>query len=296
MARVAVVGPGAIGATFAAAVQQAGGHELALCGRTPRDPPVVEGDGFGSVALDAAVLSDPAELRDPVDWVLLAVKAHQTAGAAGWLRSACGPQTVVAVLQNGIEQREQVAPLAGEASVLPAIVWCPAETVAPGRVTVRGEARLSVPAWKAGRELAALMDGGPASVALVEDFVTEAWRKLCMNAVAGLSVLAGRRAGVFREAGVAELARRLGEECVAVGRAEGARLPDALPDQTVADLAAMPPDIATSMLHDREAGRELEWEARNGVIRRLGAKHGIPTPVSDVIVPLLAAASEQEAA
>jgi 2-dehydropantoate 2-reductase len=291
MARVAVVGPGAIGATFAAAVQQAGGQELALCVRTPRQPPVVEGDGFGSVALDAAVLTDPGELRGPVDWVLLAVKAHQTAGAAGWLRAACGPQTVVAVLQNGVEHREQVGPLAGDASVLPAIVWCPAETVARGRVVVRGPARLSVPAGQDGRALAALMDGGPASVDLVEDFATEAWRKLCMNAVAGLSVLAGRRSGVFRDAEVAELARRLGEECVAVGRAEGARLPDDLAERTVAELAALPPDIGTSMLYDREAGRELEWDARNGVVRRLGARHGIPTPVSDVIVPMLAAAS-----
>ena len=33
MARVAVVGVGAIGATVAAAVQGAGGHELVLCAR-----------------------------------------------------------------------------------------------------------------------------------------------------------------------------------------------------------------------------------------------------------------------
>jgi 2-dehydropantoate 2-reductase len=87
---------------------------------------------------------------------------------------------------------------------------------------------------------------------------------------------------------------RLGEECVAVGRAEGARLPDGLADEIAADLARMPPDLGTSMLFDREAGRELEWQVRNGVIQRLGAKHRIATPVSDVIVPLLAAASARD--
>jgi 2-dehydropantoate 2-reductase len=55
--------------------------------------------------------------------------------------------------------------------------------------------------------------------------------------------------------------------------------------------AELPEDAGTSILADREAGRPLEWDARNGVIARLGAAHGIPTPVSDVIVPLLAAAS-----
>jgi 2-dehydropantoate 2-reductase len=56
----------------------------------------------------------------------------------------------------------------------------------------------------------------------------------------------------------------------------------------------MPPDLGSSILFDREAGRRLEWEARNEVVRRLGARHRIRTPVSDVIVPLPAAASGPE--
>ena len=54
-------------------------------------------------------------------------------------------------------------------------------------------------------------------------------------------------------------------------------------------IAALPPDLGTSMLFDRLAGRPLEWEARNGVISRLGARHGIPTPVSDRVAAELAA-------
>ena len=50
---------------------------------------------------------------------------------------------------------------------------------------------------------------------------------------------------------------------------------------------------AGQALFDAESGRELEWDARNGVVRRLAVRHGIPTPVSDVVVPLLAAASER---
>ena len=53
----------------------------------------------------------------------------------------------------------------------------------------------------------------------------------------------------------------------------------------------MPADLGSSILFDREAGRALEWDARNGVVQRRGAVHGIPTPISDVVVPLLAAAS-----
>lgn len=57
-------------------------------------------------------------------------------------------------------------------------------------------------------------------------------------------------------------------------------------------LAAAPEDLTTSMLTDHLAGRPLEWDIRNGVISRKAASHGLPTPISDVIVPLLAAAGD----
>jgi 2-dehydropantoate 2-reductase len=60
-------------------------------------------------------------------------------------------------------------------------------------------------------------------------------------------------------------------------------------------LLAMPPDLGTSIMFDRLAGRPMEWDARNGVVCRAGARHGIPTPVSDVLVPLLAALDDAPA-
>jgi 2-dehydropantoate 2-reductase len=288
--RVAVIGPGAVGAVFAAAAQQAGPGQVVICGRRPLGALVVCPDGQRPIAIDAPVITDPGQLSGPADWVFLAVKAHQTEGAGGWLRALAGPETVVVVLQNGVEHHQRVGPLAGPATVLPAVVWCPAETVAAGRVRLRGEPRLIVPMGEPGRRLARMLDGA-AQVDLVPDFTTEAWRKLCVNAVAGLMALAGRRADVFRQAEMAALARALAAECSAVARAEGARLGDGAVDEVVAHFAAMPADRSSSILADREAGRPLEWDARNGVVRRLGIRHGIPTPVSDVIVPLLAAAS-----
>jgi 2-dehydropantoate 2-reductase len=290
MTHVAVVGPGAIGATFAAAVQEAGGHELMLCARRPLERIAIERDGGARLALEAPILTEP-DSTGPVDWVLLAVKAHQNEGARDWLRALCGPSTTVVVLQNGVEHRENVEPLAGRATVVPAIVWVPAEAVEPGLVRVRGPARVMVADDDPGRAFARLL-GDAAQVELVDDFVTEEWRKLCANAVAGLMALAGRRSGMFAREDVRALSGRLARECVAVARAEGADLSDEAAEALVAELAALPPDVGTSILFDRLANRPLEWEARNGVVQRRGARHGIPTPISDVIVPLLAAASD----
>jgi ketopantoate reductase len=38
---------------------------------------------------------------------------------------------------------------------------------------------------------------------------------------------------------------------------------------------------------DRLAGRPMEVDARNGAVVRLGAKHGIPTPLNQAIVAML---------
>jgi 2-dehydropantoate 2-reductase len=280
--QVALVGPGAIGATVAAAVR----GSLTLYGRTPYERLVVEREGGGTEIVPGPVLTDPTAAR-PADVVLLAVKAHQTEAAAPFLRALCHSGTVVVVLQNGVEQRELVAPHAGDATVLPAIVWVPVEGIAPGHVRVRGDLRLTLPDEPAAHAVAELLDG----VELADDFLTLLWRKLAINAVAGLMVLAGRRAGMFRRPDVAALARALAAETLAVARAEGADLPDAVADELVAEFAGYPEDLGSSILFDHEAGRPLEWDARNGVVARRGAIHGIPTPVSDVIVPLLAAAS-----
>ena len=63
-------------------------------------------------------------------------------------------------------------------------------------------------------------------------------------------------------------------------------------DQTVRLFTEVPEDMTTSILTDREADRPLEWDIRNGVIARKAAEHGLATPISDVLVPLLAAASD----
>ncbi len=288
-ARVAVVGPGAIGLASAGAARDAG-HDVVLCARRERGPLTLEHPDGREVRFDAP-LTDPTAACEPADWVLLAVKAHQTPGAQPWLSALCGPGTTVVVLQNGVEHRALVEPLAAEATVLPTVVWTPAAAVGDDRVRLQGEVRLVVPDEPAGRDLVALLDGSGAAIEPAADFITETWRKLVVNAVGAVQALSGRTAEVFHDGDVGDLAHRLAAECVAVARAEGAKLPDDTADVVLARLRNHPPSRSNSILADRLAGRALEWDARNGVIRRLGVRHGIPTPVSDVVVPLLIAAS-----
>ena len=288
---VAVVGPGAVGTTVAAYLFAAG-HPVRVCGRTPRSQIELRPDGADPITVPGPVCTDPVEITGPVKIVLLAVKATQNADAARWLARLCDANTLVVVLQNGVEQVEQVQPLCASSTVIPGIVWFSAETQPEGWVRLRGEARLALPTGPAAIAFADLWRAAGGTADCDPDFVTAAWRKLLVNAVAGLMVLTGRRSGMFRRDDLAELARRYAGECLEVARAEGARLADDVATGTVQMFREAPADMGTSMLADREARRPQEWDIRNGVIVRKARTHGIATPISDVLVPLLAAASD----
>lgn len=275
-----------------AALLHAGGHAVTLCGRTAREAIEVRPDGKEPIVMPGPVLTDPQAIGEPVDVVLLAVKDTQNEQAGAWLDRLCDARTVVCALQNGVEQVERVGRFCPEATVVPAAIWISAETTPQGWVRLRTGARLVLPVGEAAATLADLFRGAGISVELDPDFVSAAWHKLLVNAVVGLMVLTGRRSGMFRRDDIAQLARRYLGECLAVARAEGATLGDEVIDEIVELLAKAPEDMTTSMLTDREADRPLEWDIRNGVIVRKAAIHGLPTPISDVVVPLLAAASD----
>jgi 2-dehydropantoate 2-reductase len=288
---IAVVGPGAVGTTVAAYLSAAG-HRVLLCGRTPRSQIELRPDGADPITVPGPVCTDPAEIPAPVEVVLLAVKATQNAAAARWLARLCDHKTIVVVLQNGIEQVDQVQPRCPSSAVVPGIVWFSAETQPDGWVRLRTDARLTLPTGPAATAFGDLWRAAGGTADCDPDFVTAAWRKLLVNAVAGLMVLTGRRSGMFRRDDLAELATRYAAECLEVARAEGARVADDVAAGTVQMFRQAPADMGTSMLADREAGHPQEWDIRNGVIIRKARAHGIATPISDVLVPLLAAASD----
>ncbi|MEB5977773.1 2-dehydropantoate 2-reductase N-terminal domain-containing protein [Enterobacter vonholyi] len=98
-------------------------------------------------------------------------------------------------------------------------------------------------------------------------------------------------AGWLRE-DISELSLAYLREGLAVARAEGAKLNDDVAQEILVNFQRAPVDLGTSILADRQADRPMEWDIRNGVIQRYGRKHGIAVPISDVVVPLLAAGSE----
>jgi len=294
MTSIAVIGPGAVGGTLAAWLAQNPAHAVTVCVRTPFETLEVE-TPKGPITATPRVVVSPERLKDaglsPVDWVLVTTKTYDTEGAWAWLDVLVGSETRVAILRNGVEHIEPFASRIAAERLVPAVVDIPAERSAPGRARQRRNGWIKVPAGAAGEAFAGLFAHTPIAVEAVADFTTEAWKKLALNCAGAVNALVLKPAGIAQDEGAAQVMKSLVRECVAVGRAEGAELSDDLPDQVIAGYRAADPGSVNSLHADRAAGRPMELDARNGVIVRKGAAHGIATPANAMIVTLLAAAA-----
>jgi 2-dehydropantoate 2-reductase len=287
VSRVAVVGGGAIGGYVSALAHDAG-HDVTLCVRTPFDELVIEKDGDART-VPVTIVTDPAGL-EPVDWLILAVKAQDTPATEPWLAQLAGPDTTVVIAQNGVNHVERVEPLAPRSALLPVLIYFTIEPVARGHLRHSVGNRIVVPDNDDGRRFADLLEPAGVEFVFEPDLVTAAWRKFLGNVLANpVTALTMRRSEVFRDEPIQRLSEVVLAEAIAVGRAEGAQFADDELETTLELFRNVPPQNGTSMLFDRTAGRPLEHEAITGVLVAAGRRHGIPTPANDVIYALIGA-------
>src|SRR4051812_25459254 len=292
MTTIAIIGPGAIGGILAAWLGQDPNNAVTVCARSAFDHLEVE-TPTGTISAHPRVLTEPSDAT-PVDWVLIATKAYDAAATAAWLPGLLRADSRVVVLQNGVEHVERFAPYVDVARLVPAVIDCPAERTAPGRMRQRGASWIVVPDSANGRSFLPLFAKTNFDVK-TDDFTTRAWAKLCINAPGAISAILLKPTGVIRIDPIPELTRGIVRECIAVGRAEGARLSDDIVDAVVEGARKAPADSLNSLIADRMAGRPMEIDARNGAIVRFGRKHGIPTPLNEMAVALLVAAQDSRA-
>ena len=282
---VAVIGAGAIGTVLAAAACEAG-QQVTVCARTPIQTLVLERDNKAR-RLPVTIAADPGDPDlAPADIVWVATKLRDTASAAPWLARVCGPDTLVAAAQNGLDQDTRLAAFAPSEWVVPALTYIAAERLEPGRIVHLAGDRVVVPAGESEKLLSQTTAG--LVMRGVQDMLTACWRKLLGNLVANpITALTLRRIGVMAEPGIEDLARGLLLEAVQVGRAEGARLGDEDVAAVLAGTGQYGDRTGSSMLYDRLAGRPLEHQYLTGEVVRRAETHGIPVPLNAAILALL---------
>lgn len=300
--RVVVVGAGAIGGWLAFRLAAAG-HDVAVTARGAHLA-AIRGEGLGleeggsvaRISLDAG--RDPAAFG-PADLVVFGVKAHQLDAALAEAAPLAGPGTLALSTQNGVDAPERITGVFGEERTLIGVVRVSAEILRPGVIGEVVQVKGVTVGDMAGRQDRAASGVREALRAAgvkapdAEDVRAELWSKFVLWNAASASV-AARLSGNVAKASPEwrALSARLAREAVAVGRAAGAPVTDAMAE-TVERGLAEPPDparanIRPSMLVDLEAGKPLELDHLVGAVARMGAELGVAVPASETVTAVLA--------
>lgn len=301
MAKVAIVGLGAMGSVYAGLMASAG-HEVHGVTLWPDHAAAINAHGL---RLTGASGERVAPIRagtttdgiGPCDLVIVATKAYDIDAAAASLAPLLRDDTPVQAVQNGLGSAERVAAVVGADRVAVGVVGgFGASVPAPGHAHHNGMEMIRFGAYAGmGR---AMLEASAApwlsagfKVALFDDIGRMVWEKLIMNvAFSGPCALTGMTLGeTMADADAWSVAEACSREAVAVAGAAGIALDVGEPIAHVRRLAGKIPLARPSTLLDVLAGRRCEIEAINGSICRLGRRHAVPTPVNDVVVALVKA-------
>ncbi|BAQ47683.1 MULTISPECIES: ketopantoate reductase family protein [Methylobacterium] len=302
MAKVAIVGCGAMGSVYAALMASAG-HEVhavtlwADHAAAMRAPGLrVEGASGDRTVRLASAGTTPQGIG-PCDLVIVATKAFDVAAAAASAAPLIGTGTVVQTIQNGLGSPEVAAAVIDPDRIAVGVVGgFGASMRGPGHAHHNGLEMIRFGAFAGlSRERleasAAIWQSAGFTVSLFDDLGRMVWEKLIMNVTfSGTTTLTSLTIGeVMDDPDAWEVARACAEEAIAVAAAMGVALQVGDPIAHIRRLGGKIPAARPSMLLDHRAGRRGEVEAINGSIPRLGRRCGVPTPVNDTVVALIKA-------
>jgi 2-dehydropantoate 2-reductase len=298
--RVLVMGAGAVGGYFGAALARAG-HGVTFVARgahlaAMRERGLAIRTGAETTVLrPVSAAATPAEAGGVFDLVLFTVKGYDTDEAAVGLRPVVGPGTAVLTLQNGIDSVERLVAALGAEPVLAGTAGIEATIAAPGVIEQQGVVPRIVLGEPAGpvtprvEAVAAALRGAGIDVTVTSDAPRAVWEKF-VRLAPGASLTTACDATIGGVRGTPEglaLYRALIGEGVAVGRAAGVALPASAEAAALAFIEALPASMKTSMQRDYERRGRVELESLAGAVVRLGRKLGVPTPTFDVVYGIL---------
>ena len=281
--RICVYGAGAVGCYFGGLLARAG-HDVTFVGR-PAHVDAINRHGLiletaaGKEHVPARAAVDAAGIERP-DLVMVCVKSADTDGVARSLVGRLGPHTTVLCLQNGIDNAERFAAVAGRAAV-PAIVHAGTGMAGPGHVRHHGGGELVIGAGPDSAALAGVLAAAGIPTTVSDDIDAALWGKLVINcAYNGLSAIGAiPYAPMLQTDGAREVMLGVVAECTAVAAACGVTLPADTAAQVLSVAERMPGQLS-STARDLLRGKPSEIDFLNGYVVRKGAEHGIPTPIN----------------
>ena len=297
--RVAIVGSGGTGGYFGGLLARAG-EEVTFIARGAHLEALrlrgltVKSRLAGEFTLPVRATDTPNEVG-PVDLILFCVKTYDTDTAAQSIDPLIGAETMLLSLQNGVDNAERIAQIAGHNSGLGAVAYVVSAIEAPGVIAqTAGPGRIILGELAGGtsarvERLHSVLQRAEIAAEDHPDVRIAIWQKfLFICAFSGVTALTRVPIGsILADSVTHDLFRGTLEEAEAVARASGIELPEDSVEQALATAEAVEPWGRGSMYHDLANGLRLELEALNGEVVRRGDQHDIQTPLNFAIYAAL---------
>ncbi|KAK8211364.1 hypothetical protein M8818_003331 [Zalaria obscura] len=322
---ILLFGAGAIGTIYIHILQQAGCNVTAVC-RSNYAAAATNGfhissQKYGNVHVSPTVVRTPQEAADNhkasgsrgFDYVLVTAKAFPGSSPTGaeLLRPVVGPDTAIALVQNGIGIEDEWKAAYPENPILSCVVYLPATQTSPGHVSMGDLERLEIGTFPceapaahkgAGEKLKGLIEAGGGTATLHDDVQLKRWSKALVNSSWNpvCALARSRDVAVMASSPAAtEYVRALMREVAAVARACGY---GGIGEEEVemqlgrAKARVGTRGIEPSMMADALHGRRMEVEAIVGNVVRLGKERGVGVERLEGVYVLVKALDESLAA
>ncbi len=317
--RIAIMGAGSLGIVLGAYIAEQRQVDLIVSGKTTADAlntngAQVVGEIDKTVPVHALRSQD---MEGTYDLFLYMVKQTANDVAIPRMLEHSHDQTVVCTFQNGLPELAVSRAFGPDRTVGAPVTWG-ATLIEPGI------SRLTTPPKEAYFSLGSMTPVGSkyllgirnileimCTVHTSDDLMSLRWSKLLINAVmTGISTaIGGPFAKVFDNDWALKAAAYVGRECIRVTSASGVAMGSGELDfskifsfnstETISETMNSIKNLwyssrltEASMRQDLLKGRRCEINSINGIVVDMGKKHGIPTPMNELILDIVKAKQE----
>jgi 2-dehydropantoate 2-reductase len=285
--RFAVLGAGAVGCYFGGMLALHG-HDVVFIGRPAHVDAIRDGGlRIQTRAFDVRVpagASTRIDAAGSADVVFVCVKSGDTADAARELSGILAPDTLVASLQNGVDNAALLRAHLAQ-PIVSAAVYVASEMAGPGHLLHHGRGDLAIEATPLSDALACVLRAAGIPTRIADDVRETLWQKFILNcaynavsAIVQLPLGEMPHRDALRSTMCAVVA-----ECIAVAAAEGVRIADEPACIVERIEATIPPGQYSSTAQDLARGKLSEIDYLNGAVVRRGVAAGINTPVNQTL-------------
>jgi 2-dehydropantoate 2-reductase len=302
--RIYIIGLGAIGCNYAAKLYDRFPESIKIIAKKKRiDTLKHSGVIINNKTYNFSYIS-PGEKHDPADLLIIAVKYPDLRQAITDIKGFIGKDTVIISLLNGILSEEVIGQEIGMQHMLYAYSTASVmrdQSCATGKrymhmgKIVFGEKANSDVSARVNTVKAIFSEAG-IPYEIPADMIRSQWKKFMMNTgMNQTSAILKASANMFQKEGPhRELAIMAANEVVKISQRCGVNLNQADIEDFITVINGFNPAFKTSMLQDVEAGRKTEVENFSGVVRKLGKKYSVVTPVNETMYYLLSAIEQSQ--